>query len=107
MLKEIIHGSKDLTLKPYGFKSLLPVRFDASEIKIIYFISDNVVVFYPNIDVQKVYQIAFDYLIDYYSSFRGEFDCMFRKALSITNKNLLYQFDRRIYQKFSGLVMEV
>lgn len=96
-----------MTLKPYSFKSIPPVRFDASEIKILYFISDNIVVFYPNINIQKVYQIAFDYLIDYYNSFRGEFDCMFRKALFITNKNLLYQFDRKIYQQFRGLVIEV
>lgn len=97
---------KDLALKLNSFKSLFLVKFDTREIKRLYFISGNIVAFYLNIDVQKVYQIASDYLIDYYSSFRGDFDpdlvehniaeiCMFRKVISIANKNLMYWFDRK------------
>ena len=67
----------------------------------------NVIVFYPNVDVQKAHQIVSDYLIDYCDSFGGEFDLnwsecdvtdiyMFKKALFIANKNLLYQFDGKI-----------
>ena len=115
MLKEIIktkqgiiHKSKDLALKLHSLKLLPPAKFDTGEMKRLYFISDNIVAFYPNVDVQKAHQIASDYLIDYCSSFGGEFDLdwverdvadihMFREVLSITNNNLLYQFDRKIY----------
>ena len=73
----------------------------------MYFVLSNVIVFYPNIDVQKAHQIVSDYLIDYCDSFGGEFDLdwgewdvtdiyMFKKALFIDNKNLLYQFDGKI-----------
>ena len=73
----------------------------------MYFVLGNVIVFYPNIDVQKAHQIVSDYLIDYCDSFGGEFDLdwgewdvtdiyMFKKALFIANKNLLYQFDGKI-----------
>ena len=69
--QEIIHKSKNLAFKLYSLKSL---PFNTGEMKILYFISGNVVAFYPNIDIQKAYHIASDYLIDYCSSFRGEFN---------------------------------
>jgi len=72
--QEIIYRSKDLALKLHSLKLLPLAKFDAEEIKRLYFISDDVVAFYPNVDVQKVYQIASDYLIDYCSSFGGEFN---------------------------------
>jgi len=97
-----------LALKLHSLKSLPPVKFDAEEMKRLYFISGDVVAFYPNVDIQKAHQIASDYLVEYYSSFGEELDLdwvphdvnnihMFRKALSIANKNLLCQFDRKIY----------
>ena len=50
----IIHGSKDLALKLYSLKSLSPSNF-AREMKRLYFISGDVIAFYPNVDVQKAY----------------------------------------------------
>ena len=106
--QEIIHGSKDLALKLHCLKLLPPVKFDTGQMKRLYFISGDIVVFYPNVDIQKAHQIASDYLIEYYGSFGEELDLdwvphdvnnirMFREALSITNENLLCQFDRKIY----------
>ena len=114
----IIHGSKDLALKLHSLKSLPPVKFDAGEMKRLYFVSGDVVVFYPNVDVQKAHQIASNYLIEYYGSFGEELDLdwvphdvnnirMFREALFIANKNLLCQFDRKIYCQVRGLAMGV
>jgi len=112
MLKEIvktkqgiIHESKDLALKLHSLKLLSLAKFDNGEMKRLYFVSGNVVAFYPNVDVQKAHQIASDYLIEYYGSFGKEFDLdwvphdvndirMFREALSIANDNLMCQFDR-------------
>jgi len=97
-----------LALKLHSLKSLPPVKFDARDMKKLDFVSGDVVVFYPNVDIQKAYQIASDYLVEYYSSFGEELDLdwvprdvnnihMFREALSIANKNLLCQFDGKIY----------
>ena len=54
MLKEIIktkqgiiHKSKDLALKLHSLKLLPPAKFDTGEMKRLYFISDNIVAFYP------------------------------------------------------------
>ena len=114
----IIHGSKDLALKLHSLKSLPPVKFDAGEMKILYFVSRDIVAFYPNVDVQKAHQIASDYLIEYYGSFGKELDLdwvpcdvnnirMFREALSIAIENLLCQFDGKIYHQVRGLAMGV
>jgi len=114
----IIHRSKDLALKLHSLKSLSPAKFDGKEIKRLYFISGDIVAFYSNINIQKVYQIASNYLTEYYSSFGKEFDLdwvphnvnnihIFREALSIANKNLICQFNRKIYQQVRGLTMEV
>ena len=61
MLKEIvktkqgiIYGSKDLALNLYSLKLLSPAKFDG-EMKRLYFVSGDVVAFYPNVDVQKAY----------------------------------------------------
>ena len=96
----IIYRSKDLVLKLHSLKLLPSVKFDTDGIKRLYFISRDVVAFYPNVDIEKAHQIASDYLIEYYSSFGEELDLdwvprnvnnihMFREALTITNKNLL------------------
>ena len=96
----IIHRFKDLALKLHSLKLLPLVKFDTDGMKRLYFVSENVVVFYPNVNIQKAYQIASNYLIEYYSSFGEELNldwvphdinniCMFREALSIANKNLL------------------
>ena len=74
MLKGIIYGSKYLALKLYSLKLLSPTKFDSREMKRLYFISGNIVMFYPNVNIQKAHQIASDYLIEYYSSFGEEFD---------------------------------
>jgi len=114
----IIHRSKDLALKLHSLKSLPPVKFDDGGMKRLYFVSGDVVAFYPNVDVQKAHQIASDYLIEYYGSFGKELDLdwvshnvnnihMFREALSIANENLLCQFDGKIYRQVRGLAMEV
>ena len=114
----IIHRSKDLALKLHSLKSLPPAKFDNREMKRLYFVSGDIVAFYPNVDVQKAHQIASNYLIEYYGSFGEELDLdwvlrdvnnihMFREALSIANKNLLCQFDRKIYRQVRGLAMEV
>ena len=114
----IIHGSKDLALKLHSLKSLSPAKFDDGEMKRLYFVSGDVVAFYPNVDVQKAHQIASDYLIEYYGSFGEELDLdwvprdvnnirMFREALSIANENLLCQFDGKIYRQVRGLAMGV
>jgi len=114
----IIHGSKDLALKLHSLKSLPPAKFDDGEMKRLYFVSGDIVAFYPNVDVQKAHQIASDYLIEYYGSFGEELDldwvprdvnniCMFREALSIANENLLCQFDGKIYRQVRGLAMGV
>ena len=69
-------------------------------------------------NIQKAHQIAFDYLIDYSNSFREEFDLywveyniaeiyIFKKILYITNENLLYQFDGKIYWEVRGLTVRV
>lgn len=63
-----------MALKLHSLKTLAPVKFDARVIKKLFFVSEDVVVFYPNVDIQKVHQIASNYLIDYCSSFGGEFD---------------------------------
>ena len=70
----IIHRSKNLALKLHSLKSLPPAKFDAGEIKRLYFISGDVVAFYPNVDVQKAHRIASDYLIEYYRSFGEDLD---------------------------------
>ena len=49
--QEIIHGSKDLALKLHSLKLLPPAKFDAREMKRLYFISGDVVAFYPNVDI--------------------------------------------------------
>jgi len=96
----IIHRFKDLVLKLHSLKLLPLVKFDTDGMKRLYFVSENIVVFYPNVDIQKAHQIASDYLIEYYSFFGEELDldwvphdinniCMFREALFIANKNLL------------------
>jgi len=114
----IIHGSKDLALKLYSYKSLPPVKFDDREMKRLFFVSGDVVAFYPNVDVQKAHQIAANFLTEYYGSFGEEFDLdwvprdvnhirMFREALSIANDNLLCQFDGKIYCQVRGLAMGV
>ena len=106
--QEIIYGSKDLALELHSLKLLFLVKFDAREMKRLYFVSENVVAFYSNVNIQKAHQIASNHLIDYYGSFKGEFDLdwveydiaeiyMFREALSIANNNFLYYFDRKIY----------
>jgi len=74
ILKDIIYGSKYLALKLYSLKSLSPTKFNSREIKILYFIPDNIITFYPNVNIQKAHQIASNYLIEYYSSFSKEFD---------------------------------
>ena len=74
ILKEIIYESKYLALKLYSLKSLSPTKFNSRELKRLYFIPDNIVTFYPNINIQKAHQIASNYLIAYYSSFGKQFD---------------------------------
>ena len=72
--------------------------------------------FYPDVDIQKAHQITSDYLINCCSSFGGDFNFnwvkqdvanihMFRKALSIANKNLMCQFDEKLYHQVRGLTM--
>jgi len=114
----IIHRSKDFALKLYSYRSLPPAKFDAGEMKRLFFVSGDVVAFYPNVDVQKVHQITADFLTEYYGSFGEEFDldwvpcdvnyiCTFREALSIANNNLMCQFDGKIYRQVRELAMGV
>lgn len=68
--QEIIYESKNLALKLHSLKLLFLVKFDTREMKRLYFVSGNVIVFYSNVNIQKAYQIASNHLIDYCGSFR-------------------------------------
>ena len=61
--QKIIYRFKDLVLKLYNLKLLPPAKFDTREMKILYFVLCSVVVFYPNVDIQKVYQDVSEHLL--------------------------------------------
>jgi hypothetical protein len=97
-----IIGSKDMALKLSKLK-LLPNRQ-------WYFVTGDVVAYYPNIPLDECLNIALK-AYEYCYSMDTEVDRlqhkMFAKALKVGNRNLILQYNKKHYLQKNGLAMGV
>lgn len=111
----IIHGSKDLALKLQKL-SLPAAKFDGGTLKHLYFVSGDVVAFYPNIDVRVAHNAACEKFVRWLAETDedwvtednvGDLAWLFRESLEAADSDLVCKFQGKFYRQVRGLAMGV
>ena len=104
----IIHGSKDLAIKLSKLKMTPNRKF--------YIVTGDVVAFYPNIPIQKCIDVVADLYYEFYHNNADPADQsqdelrqaeIFLKCLNVGNRDLILQYQNKLYLQLRGLAMGV
>src|SRR5262249_51931191 len=113
----IIRGTKDLAIK-LSKLSLPHTKSEGSSLKQLFFVSGDVVAFYPNIDTERAHAFAERRFCDWLARDEeahqrftdhevGAYAKLFRMCLSAADDDLLCKFQGKVYRQKRGLAMGV